>query len=432
MQVRRLAAPAAAVLVAVSLIGPTSAPPATADHPLPANGPLLSWVYDIGQRVQSLDYVDAAGFVPGVSYQTPFRTGAAAFSPDGSMIAHVSDQRVRVRHADGGSSTMAGSLPDLSVEQVQWTGDGEFVVVTLFDDEPEIWRLWRVSADEAPVEIHTQANDDPSGLPAAVDPHAGRVAYVENTVQDFDRLQEIFVEDVVTGEREQVTDNCRTNEFGFPECDYVFEEIAWAPDGRLLLAGLDRSEDDADQDLFWLDPSTGAVTPERELADEVTADMLLVSPAGTNLAWRPNGSEIDEEQTVVAAIGGPVVATLDRIYHAWQPCPDEVCPSFARRPPDALPAPTIGKARSGARGGTATARARWTPPDPANGLKRYEVEAAEVDRAGNVVWETVRGAGKATSIELRLHKGRYQFRVRAVSLVGPGAWSAYSNVVRSR
>jgi hypothetical protein len=94
-------------------------------------------------------------------------------------------------------------------------------------------------------------------------------------------------------------------------------------------------------------------------------------------------------------------------------------------------APRISTARSGAPGGRATAVARWRKPAlrPAQ-VTGYRVTALKLRRNGSVARRIGSGAVRASSSRLvmRLPRGRYQFRVKAVG--GPS--SARSNVVRSR
>jgi hypothetical protein len=97
-------------------------------------------------------------------------------------------------------------------------------------------------------------------------------------------------------------------------------------------------------------------------------------------------------------------------------------------------APGIAKARSGRKGGKATATVRWRVP-LANGavLDGYQVRALKVrpGRAAKVrAVESV--APDVTRLKMVLRSGKYRFQVRAVGTGGTSPWSERSAKVRSR
>lgn len=97
--------------------------------------------------------------------------------------------------------------------------------------------------------------------------------------------------------------------------------------------------------------------------------------------------------------------------------------------------PRIRRASPGRAGGRATAVARWQPP-LANGARvsGYRVTALKLRRNGSVAARRHSAVVRpgARSLQMRLTRGRYRFRVRAVGGVGNGPLSARSNAVRSR
>jgi len=95
-------------------------------------------------------------------------------------------------------------------------------------------------------------------------------------------------------------------------------------------------------------------------------------------------------------------------------------------------APSIGRVRSGKRGGRLTVSVSWAAPTDNGGaaVTAYQVEI--LNRSGHVVRTASVGAGR-TSLEARLkHGGKYAFVVTAVNSVGAGAPSAASKAVKAR
>lgn len=100
-------------------------------------------------------------------------------------------------------------------------------------------------------------------------------------------------------------------------------------------------------------------------------------------------------------------------------------------------APVLRPARSGVRGGRATAMARWRPPAATGGtpVAGYRVRALRIGPAGTVVSTRVSGLRPAgtRSLTMRLvRNARYRFTVQAVNAVGAGPQSARSNRVVAR
>ena len=98
-------------------------------------------------------------------------------------------------------------------------------------------------------------------------------------------------------------------------------------------------------------------------------------------------------------------------------------------------APTIRKARSGAKGGPSTATARWAVPldDGGSAVTGYRVQVLKLKPSGAVIRRTTRLAEpSAQSLVMRLTAGTYKFRISAVNDVGRSTWSTYSNKVAAR
>jgi hypothetical protein len=99
-------------------------------------------------------------------------------------------------------------------------------------------------------------------------------------------------------------------------------------------------------------------------------------------------------------------------------------------------APRIRLATSGARGGPVTAVARWAAPvsNGSSAIAGYTVRAERLSSAGRVVKAYTSRLLSAASrtVQLRLARGHYRFRVLAHNRSGPSPLSAPSRTVRAR
>jgi hypothetical protein len=97
-------------------------------------------------------------------------------------------------------------------------------------------------------------------------------------------------------------------------------------------------------------------------------------------------------------------------------------------------APGIGRASSGRRGGPVTATVRWSPPASNGGaaIVGYQVRAERIRGAGRVVKVLTSRTVAGNGATLRLHPGRYRFRVVALNAAGSSPYSATSRVVIAR
>ena len=95
-------------------------------------------------------------------------------------------------------------------------------------------------------------------------------------------------------------------------------------------------------------------------------------------------------------------------------------------------APTIGRARSGKRGGKLTVSVSWAAPTDNGGaaVTGYQVEILR--KSGHVVRTASVGAGRTSLMAKLKHRGRYAFVVTAVNSVGAGTPSAASKAVNAR
>jgi hypothetical protein len=424
-----LAAAAAAALLA-GWPAPVVAGAAAADGAAVLHGSLLAEQENRnGVQVQHLDGLD------GSQVRLPFvAAGAADVSPDGTRIAYVGVARdsagvrrdaVLVRSTAGATVVLAFLLAD----GVRWSGDGGYVVASTEDGATGALSLWRLSAGHAPVRLLARPRDQ-SGYSFDVDPHSNLVTYVSN--------QDVFGVDALTRATSRLTHQCSTAS----ECTgaYAFEDVDWSPTGNRILVRF-RQTDPTDltshDHLGWLTPGQEDPVAVRDFADNEYANSPLVSPDGQLIAWQIEGGVVSVPDTdVMAADGGPV--TRLRLAHlAWQSCPGGACPVFAAAPATrTAPARVgIGRAYAGAAGGRTTARVTWRAPrsSGSSAVTSYRVDATRLSAANRVLGHVGATKGRsARAATLALPPGRYRFRVRAVSAVGPGPWSVGANLVRSR
>jgi hypothetical protein len=126
---------------------------------------------------------------------------------------------------------------------------------------------------------------------------------------------------------------------------------------------------------------------------------------------------------------------MSRTFTRSVPAPPVVTPPPSGGSAAVIPlAPSIGKAKSGKRGGNDTATAKWRAP-VANGavLSGYEVRALKLRPGRSAKIRPSVAVGSAVSkLRMSLPAGKYKFRVRAVSAAGKSPWSERSATVRSR
>lgn len=333
---------------------------------------------------------------------------AAAFSPDGDEIAYLRDSGpggavgVRLLHTDGSKKWLGGTL-DRDVYQpvckLAFSPDGSYVVAVLWTKTGDL--LYRFEAGQQPVKIATGYGEI---YWLDIKPGTDQVLYSDYS----DDLQTVDARTLATG----TIPNPST---GWPSL------AAWDPAGdRLLIA--------THGDLRWWSPGSA---PQAPLVTKAHASRLFISPTGNRVAWS------DGTTAHVASSSGGNITKLDAAntnIEDWQPCPGGDCPSFVTASPGP-DAPEIAHASSGRTGGQATATARWKAPNgDGKPIQGYKVRALRLDGQGQVVRRTVsdRLRQGARMYAFRLPNGRYAFQVMAMNALGRSAWSARSNIVKSR
>jgi hypothetical protein len=140
-------------------------------------------------------------------------------------------------------------------------------------------------------------------------------------------------------------------------------------------------------------------------------------------------------KAIAVDAAGNVSGVMSRTFTRSVPAPPVVTPPPSGGSAAVIPlAPSIGKAKSGKRGGNDTATAKWRAP-VANGavLSGYEVRALKLRPGRSAKIRPSVAVGSAVSkLRMSLPAGKYKFRVRAVSAAGKSPWSERSATVRSR
>jgi len=420
----------AAVVLVAGLVGqPGQVEPSHSLATTASDGPLLSQVEAVGDgAVQHLDGLD------GTRTLLPFLPGSEAdFSPDGSRIVYlgtarnsagVSSDAVLVRDASGATSVLGFLLAD----DVRWSGTGSYVVASAIDPGTGIWSLWRLTPGTAPVKL-LETPKEQSGSFFDVDPVSDLVTYVRN--------QDIYTVDAMSRATARLTHNCEA----VATCSGAFRMMSldWAPAGDRIAVLYQQPDPDptlTSERLGWLTPGIEAPSPIVTYDPAVSAHAPRVSPSGAHLAVEIDDLTFNGSHTEVVDSTGADLATLlpPLADVAWQPCPT-ICPKFVDTAATAPSRPGIGSASSGATGGAATARATWRAPASNGGtpVTSYRVEAMRLNASNHVVARVHATTGaSARALTMRLAKARYRIRVQARNAVGAGAWSAASNIVRSR
>lgn len=163
------------------------------------------------------------------------------------------------------------------------------------------------------------------------------------------------------------------------------------------------------------------------------------SGAGGVSGWSSGGYDdygsLGTYRLSVSGCTGGVVPPPEGPGSPGDPGPDDPVapPPLAQATRPGTPrAPVVAR---GARGGRLTVTARWTPPATGGAaLTGYVVRAYRLDARGRVVGTARKRAlpASATSVALRLPKGRWTVRVKARNRVSWSALSPRSAVVRPR
>lgn len=172
----------------------------------------------------------------------------AAYSPDGTQIAHVNNAtgqfNLWVVPSGGGFARQLTSYTDNTVRGVEWSKDGESLIIQADQNGDEFHQLYRLSAFGGYGEPLTTKMDSQHYV-GTFSPDGKKLSYAAN-----DRIEtalEIVIRDMETGETQRP----------FPVSGGFWFPGDFSPDGRFVLGGDFVSN--TDHNIYVLDMQSGEV-----------------------------------------------------------------------------------------------------------------------------------------------------------------------------
>ncbi len=191
---------------------------------------------------------------------TRLYTGAIAYSPDGSQIAHVNNVTGQFNlwmiPSGGGMPRQLTSFSDNTVRALAWRPDGEaiiFIADQHGDEQHQVYTIGARGGWHEPLTSKMDAQHLIGSQPYS--PDMKTIAYAANDVNPMN--MEIIVRDLASGETRRP----------FPSGGALFVPISWSPDGRYL-TGL-KATSNTKQDVLLLDTQTDTVTEATDEGEEV-------------------------------------------------------------------------------------------------------------------------------------------------------------------
>jgi hypothetical protein len=374
--------------------------------------PVVQWSrgeYAGADNVQDDLATIAAGGAPLRADEAGGTVGTAATSlpASGAFIASRTDQDLFALGTCTGQLSLtaspASTSPDLDIELALLAGNGSVVAT-------------------ANPTSGTTSSDVASGMSATLTPSVTAAPY-------FLRVDGVGKGTGTTGYTDYASIGAYTVTVS-GDCDTVTPPApVTAPSAPLGLTAVVRA-DALEADLDWSAPAVDGGSAVQSYELTVDGELVGSVDAGQTAATLTNLAEgqayaVEVRAVNSAGLGAPATTSVA------VPAPPTVGPVAT-----APSAPSIGAAKSGARGGRATAAVTWSVPsrDGGSGITGYQVVAQRLDASGKVVKVlTSRWLGAGTrSVTWRLAKGRYRFVVHARNAVGVSPWSTPSKAVRAR
>lgn len=182
---------------------------------------------------------------------TRIYTGAIAYSPDGTEIAHVTNTTGQFNlwtiPSGGGMPRQLTSYADNTVRGMAWKPDGSEIILLADQNGDEQHQLYRIGARGGWPEAITQKLDAQHIISGQVySPDEQWLTYAGNDIKPEN--MEIILQNVATGEIKRP----------FPAGGGMYIPVAWSPDGRYLVGG--KLLSNTNQDIYLLDTENDTVT----------------------------------------------------------------------------------------------------------------------------------------------------------------------------
>ncbi|MCC6802910.1 MAG: S9 family peptidase [Anaerolineae bacterium] len=191
---------------------------------------------------------------------TRLYTGAIAYSPDGSQIAHVNNATGQFNlwtiPSGGGMAYQLTGFNDNTVRAIAWRPDGQELVFIADQNGDEQHQVYTIGARGGWHEPLTHKMDSQHLIGSEpYSPDMKTIAYAANDVNPMN--MEIIVRDAASGETRRP----------FPSGGGMYIAVSWSPDGRYL-TGL-KLTSNAKQDILLLDTQTDTVIQATDQGEEV-------------------------------------------------------------------------------------------------------------------------------------------------------------------
>ena len=175
------------------------------------------------------------------------------------------------------------------------------------------------------------------------------------------------------------------------------------------------------------------IPPDNPGGADLTGWHLVVTTPNHQVVYDTTLPKAQRSLTIVRS-GGSYTATLTPVYGAEDS--PSAATSFTIPAPRRASIPRIRAPLRGRRGGPKTAVVRWAAPLYNGGaaITRYQIRIQKLNKHRRIVrvhYTRWLWAGRRYAV-LRLAKGRYTFRVRALNKAGASGWSRNSRIVRPR
>ena len=191
---------------------------------------------------------------------TRLYTGAIAYSPDGTQIAHVNNTTGQFNlwtiPSGGGMPRQLTSYSDNTVRSIAWRPDGKEIMFAADQNGDEQHQIYTIGSNGGWPEALTNKMDAQhiiSGQPYS--PDMKTIAYGGNDINPMN--MEIIVRDLATGATTRP----------FPSGGGLYEPVSWSPDGRYLVGV--KAASNTEIDVLLLDRQTNTVTNATEHQGEM-------------------------------------------------------------------------------------------------------------------------------------------------------------------